>query len=238
MKKSFLWMLLALGIVAFSACSNDDAPSDPEGTVALNMLDEANGKTMLEDSGIYIDSGQNFVAGSNCDIFVLGQAGSLGAASIGNLSTPVSRAAVVSHQGYVACRPSALMKFPSGSLALPIGRSDVNYMKFWVQSPLKNDGKTIGAALKFVLLQPKTYGLPEFDSTKDFIMSDHGQLTMTLSSADFEYDFNAPDDYFKCEKKGRKLVITTLNYHVGDYTLWLRIHESYTKITIKATYNY
>ncbi len=239
MKKSFLWALLILGTLGFAACSDDDAPADPEGTVTLNMLDEANGKTALEDSGIYIDGGQNFVAGSNCNIFVLGRFGSLGAASVGNLSSAVSRAAVLAHNAYIAVRPGALTSFPSGNLAMPIDRSDINYIKFWVQSPLKKEGKDIGAALKFAIMKPQNYNLPAFGSVEKLNFSDFWEkgMTFNLSSADFEYQLIADEGYFVCEKRGKKLIIRAGdNSRNGDYTLWLRIRESYTKVTLQIQY--
>ena len=61
MKKLLLPLLLAAFAVGVSSCSDDKIPGDPEGTVTLNMMDESNGKTMLDDSGIYIDKAQNFV---------------------------------------------------------------------------------------------------------------------------------------------------------------------------------
>lgn len=66
MKKLLLPLLLAAFAVGVSSCSDDKIPGDPEGTVTLNMMDESNGKTMLDDSGIYIDKAQNFVSGDNC----------------------------------------------------------------------------------------------------------------------------------------------------------------------------
>ena len=79
MKKLLLPLLLAAFAVGVSSCSDDKIPGDPEGTVTLNMMDESNGKTMLDDSGIYIDKAQNFVSGDNCVLFALGKVGGLGA---------------------------------------------------------------------------------------------------------------------------------------------------------------
>ena len=79
MKKIFLPLFLAALVSGMFSCSDDDkVPGDPEGTVTLNMLDEQNGKTLLDDSGIYIDKAQNFVCGNNCVLFALGKVGGLG----------------------------------------------------------------------------------------------------------------------------------------------------------------
>ena len=82
----------ALAVLAFSApsCNDDDNYSDPEGTVSLNMLDELNGKTLLENSGIYIDKAQNFVGNDYCDLFMLGKSGGLGAVTVRPRCSPVT----------------------------------------------------------------------------------------------------------------------------------------------------
>lgn len=94
MKKLLLPLLLAAFAVGVSSCSDDKIPGDPEGTVTLNMMDESNGKTMLDDSGIYIDKAQNFVSGDNCVLFALGKVGGLGAVAPKSLVTGASAAAV------------------------------------------------------------------------------------------------------------------------------------------------
>ena len=45
--KMLRWIAPAVLSLALAACSDDDAPSDPAGTVTLNMLDAENGKTYL-----------------------------------------------------------------------------------------------------------------------------------------------------------------------------------------------
>lgn len=115
------------------------------------MLDELNGQTRLENSGIYIDKAQNFVGNDYCDLFMLGKSGGLGAVSVKGFDTPASQAAVQVGCGYAACRSRTLMRFPSGKLALPIGNSEVNSMKMYVVSQLKDGDKVIGATVKYTL---------------------------------------------------------------------------------------
>lgn len=230
----------ALAVLAFSAssCNDDDNYADPEGTVSLNMLDELNGKTLLENSGIYIDKAQNFVSNDYCDLFMLGKSGGLGAVTVRSFDTPVTQAAVQPGYGYAACRPQALMRFPSGKLALPVGNSEVNYMKLYVASQLKEGDKTIGAMVKYALVRPETYGLPEYDSTVLTVNWNNGldygdKLSITLSDSDFEYDFHG-DETISCEKKGRKLIFCLEGYRSGVYTLFLRIRGSYTRVNVSV----
>ena len=149
MKKIFLPLLLAAVVGGAPSCSDDDGvPGDPEGTVSLNMMDESNGKTVLDNSGIYIDKAQNFVTGGNCVLFAFGKVGGLGAVAPKSLETSTTIAAVEAGHGYVAVRPGTLRSFPSGKMAMPIGRQDVNYLKIYVVSPLTAESKTVGAAVR------------------------------------------------------------------------------------------
>lgn len=229
----------ALAALAFSAasCSDDDTPSDPEGTVALNMLDEQNGKTLLGDSGIYIDKAQNFVAGGNCLIFALGKSGGLGAVKVNSFENPVQQAAVQAGYGYAAVRPSALMEFSSGKLALPIGNNGVNYLKFYVVSSLSAENKTVGAAVKYAAVMPEAYGLPEYGSTVlriDGANYNHlGQeVSFSLPSKDVEYYLRNEGYDIYCEQRGSKLVFRLEDWFAHEFELYLRIRGSYTKVYV------
>ncbi len=236
MKRFFVPLLLALLTVGGISCSDDDT-ADPSGTVSLNMMDEDNGKTQLEDSDIYIDRGQNFVAGSDCVLIDLGSVRGLGAIALREIGKPVSRAAVVSGHGYAAFRPRTLLRFPSGKMALPVGQSEVNYLKFYVQSPLRSGDATVGAAVKFVFAQPESYGLPEYGSDALIVDSSDYELgqevSLTLPDSDFEYDFHGMEaGTFDCEKRGRKLVFRFHEWWPGRNPLYLRIRDSYTRVYV------
>lgn len=238
MKKIFLPLFFAAITLGGVSCSDDDNVSDPAGTVAINMLDESNGKTVLGDSGIYIDKAQNFIGNSNCVLFVSGRSGGLGAVSVKSFDTPASQAAVQPGYGYVAVRPSTLMQFPSGKLALPIVNG-VNYLKFYVVSPLSQDDKTVGAAVKYAQGRPARYNLPEYGSTVLTItMSDYEglgtEVALALPTADCEFDFPDADTYVGCERRGRKLVFWLEDWSRGNYELFLRIGESYTKVYVEV----
>lgn len=234
MKRFFVPLALTF-LVAGGVCCSDDGTADPSGAVALNMMDEDNGKTELEDSGIYIDRGQNFVAGDDCLLIDLGAVRGLGAVALGEIGVPVKRAAVVSGHGYAAFRPRTLLRFPSGKLALPAWQSEVNYMKFYVQSPLRSGGETVGAAVKYLFAQPASCGLPEYGAEalvvarKDY--DPEREVSLTLPESDFEYDFHG-SDAFDCEKRGRRLVFRFREWRSGSYALYLRIRGSYTRVCV------
>ncbi|WP_290540893.1 DUF5036 family protein [Alistipes sp.] len=237
MKKILLPLLLAAFAVGASSCSDDKIPGDPEGTVSLNMMDENNGKTILDDSGIYIDKAQNFVSGDNCVLYALGKVSGLGAITPKSLVTGTSTAAVQVGHGYVAVRPGALMAFPSGNHAMSIGDQAVNYLKIYVVSPLMEESKTVGAAIRYVIDRPKPYKLPEYGSTVLRITSSDidylGQeVSLSLPDGAAEYVFHG-NEKIVCERRGGKLVFR-LNYWMADesFELFLRMNESYTKVYV------
>lgn len=239
MKKLFWPLYAALLLAGASACSDDDASGDPAGTVMLNMRDEANGKTVLEDSGIYIDRAMNFVAGNSCDLFPLGKSGSLGGVTVKSFENPVSQVAVQKGHAYAACRPASFMRFPSGKLALPIGNSKVNYLKIHVVSELTQEGKPIGAVVKYAFEKPRTHGLPAFGQTvlEIDLNEYHGlgeEVALTLPTDDCEYVFDGGDEHILCEKRGRKLYFALQSWYPGEYTLYLRVRESYTKTLVRV----
>ena len=238
MKKFFLPLFFAALAFGAVSCSDDDkVPGDPEGTVSLNMMNESNGKTLLGDSGIYIDKAQNFVTDGDCYLFALGKAGGLGAAQVKSLENPVPQAAVQAGYAYAAYRPGAMLIFHSGKLALPIGDSRVNYIKFYVVSPLSEGDKTVGAAIKYAVVRPETHGLPEYGSTVlriDRSNYDHleQEVSLTLPSDDCEYDFLDDGYGIRCEQRGRKLFFRLEDWFAHQFELYLRIRESYTKVYV------
>lgn len=240
MRKIFLPLAFAALTLAGAACSDDDkVPGDPDGTVALNMLDEQNGKTVLGNSGIYINKAQNFVGNNDCDLFALGKSGGLGAVEVKSFDNPTRQAAVQAGYGYVAVRPGALMTFPSGKLALPIGDSNVNYLKIYVVSALTEEDKTIGAAIKYALAVPEAHGLPAYGSTVLTINdNDYHQLgqevSLALPADDTEYYFINDGYKISCEKRGRKLVFWLNDWFAHEFELYLRIRESYTKVYVNV----
>lgn len=239
MKKLLLPLLLAAFAVGVSSCSDDKIPGDPEGTVTLNMMDESNGKTMLDDSGIYIDKAQNFVSGDNCVLFALGKVGGLGAVAPKSLVTGASAAAVQAGHGYVAVRPGVLMSFPSGKHAMPIGGQKMNYLKIYVVSPLTEESRTVGAAIRYVTDLPKPYKLPEYGSTVlriDRSNYDHleQEVSLSLPAGDVEHVFDDDGYAIECERRSGKLVFRLGDWFSNRFELFLRINESYTRVYVEA----
>ena len=197
MKRFLLPLVCAALAFGVASCSDDDTPGDPAGTVMLNMLDEHNGRTLLDDSDIYINDAGNFVSGGDCSLFMLGEASGLGAVRIASLRNPVPEAAVSPGQGYAAVCSAAAIQFPSQCVALPLDGSGANLLKFYVVSSLPDgENGSKGAVVKFVTAQPQRHGLPEWGDTVLTIENyDHlGQeVVYTLPTEDFEFVLDGED---------------------------------------------
>lgn len=240
--KTYLFLpLLLTAALTTAACSDDDTPDLPAGTVTLNMLDEENGGTELAGSGIRIDAAQNFTTQGGSVLFVTGRAGSLGGVSTRRLETPTQQAAVEPGCGYVAVRPQVLVEFPSGRKAISLDEEyDADMIRFRVAAALEKEGKRIGAAVQYVIERPNSYGLPAFGSTVLELDPSWGdersEGVLTLPTSDFEYDFHDEYGQFKVEKRGGRLHfrLDLYRYKPGSFPLWLRIHESCTKVWVKV----
>ena len=221
--------------VASASCSKDDKTFDPADAVTLNMSNENNGKTMLEDA-IYIDDSNNFVATDDCTIMSVGKVGGLGGVEFASIGHTASQVAVQSGYGYAVFHTASLMQFPSGKYALRAGSTSADYLKIYVVSALKKKDEVVGASVKYTVVIPKRYGLPEFGSevVKVGAYADNS-ASLTLSTSDFEYDFNVADGRFKVRKDGAKLIFSPAEstyLYSGSYPLYIRIRESYTKVYV------
>lgn len=228
----------AFVVLLFSSASYPDDKAEPSGIQTLEMFDELNGKTELTGLKIFIDEGQNFVCGEKYSLFVLGESDDPNAALMKFLHDPVHSAAVQTGYSYLACRSKDLFQFPSGAMALPIGGKAADYVKFRVVSQLTNDGKAIGAVIEYERSAPNDYGLPGFGSRVLDINNGfdfpYWELSLEMSTDDFEYNLVDPYHYFDIRKGSKKLYFIPKLGNSGDVSLWLRIRESYTKVYLRT----
>ncbi len=223
--------MIALSIVS---CGKDE-PSDPAGTVTLNMLDEGNGKTILGKSDVYINNADNFIS-TSCLLVDLGPKSGLGAAGAPVLTGTASQMAVEPGHAYQVFGKDLLRRFPSGNYAM--STDDTYYYNVYVVSTTEKDGKVTGAAVKYVEVDTPGYGLPEYNKnigTLDHYMYPDGfelRLTLPVSDFEFEEDFASSRYYeLECEKSGRKLIIKLKDFTSSDvFGLYIRIGGSYTRV--------
>ncbi|MEI3555039.1 MAG: DUF5036 family protein [Alistipes senegalensis] len=201
------------------------------------MLDESNGRTLLDDSDIYIDDAGNFVSGDNCVLFAFGKVGGLGAVAPASLRNSTPIAAVEAGHGYVAVRSAAAEVVPLAERwPCPLDASGANYLKIYVVSSLTAESKTVkGAVVKFVTAQPQRHGLPEWGDTVLTIENyDHlGQeVVLTLPTEDFEFVLDDNGYDIRCEQRGGKLYIRLGGWFAPRFELYLRSRESYTMVYV------
>lgn len=245
-RRLFLPFLVTAFVLTAASCSKEGVPGDPEGTAMLNMYNEQNGKTLLDDSDIYINTAGNFVSPSSCQLFMLGQRSGLGAVEVSALKNPAPEVAVVKGCGYAAVRGVAARMFPSQQVALPLDPAlGVNYLKFYVADNITDAERgTLGSVVKFVVEKPRGYWLPEWDSTPyrlDYTSKGLGDaVSISLPGDNFEADLDGVGQ-LTCEKRGRELVFTLLEWPsygsaITHYTLRLRVGESYTQVRVEVVH--
>ena len=231
-------IMAAVALLALPSCSkNEETPSDPEGTVTVNMLDTENGGTVLDYSGICINASQNFVTQGDWGLVDAGKVGGLGYISGRDVEFFSSESAVTVGSGYIAYPVSDMRRFDSGKMALPIDGSTA-CMKLYVVSQLERDEKTVGASVKYAMVRPSTYGLPAFGSTvcKIKVFSSR-KATITLPSAECEYYLDDEYDQFECSKSGNKLELLVKDHSGRERNdLYLRMRDSYTKVVVELVY--
>lgn len=227
--------LTVITLFAVSCSNNDDNDdnTDPSGTIALNLYNESNGKTMLGNSDVYIDKANNFY-GPSCLIANLGKKKGLGSMSDPVLDGVSIRVAVEQGSGYNVFKNAATYEFPSGTLALNI---TADYYNVYVASQIKQNDVVVGANVKFVLMDVPKYGLPEYNKligTLDHLDGNEMELSIDLPSSDFEYEtaFGSSDYYtLEHEKVGNKIVVRLIDYRLDDiFGFYIRIKNSYTYV--------
>lgn len=246
MRSVFLPILVSAFVMTAASCSKDEVPGDPEGTAMLNMYNEQNGKTILDDSDIYINDAGNFISPSSCQLFMLGERSGLGAVNASALKNPAPEVAAMKGYGYVAVRGVVARVFPSHNVALPLDPDlGVNYLKFYVADNIEDAERgTLGVVVKFVLGTPRNYWLPEWGSTPyklDFSSKGLGdEISVSLPGDNFEVELDGNDE-LTCEKRGRNLVFKLLDWpshgstiFYSYYTLRLRVGESYTQVRVEV----
>lgn len=227
-------LLLLLFTIGFTSCNDDDEIKDPEGTVTLNMLNEENGKTILGESDVYINSSNNFKT-SSCYIADVGNAPGLGGNFKPQLNTLAQEVAVVSGHLYQIYDRDMIRRFPSGSLAVHAGSG---YYKAYVVSEIKNATVVTGAMVKYVLTYPDSEGLPSYGEVIGTLDEVGDSFEYNLSKngeCDFiDSQWNYNNDAFDIKINNNRLVVTllkpvnTASGPYGEYNLYIRSGSTYT----------
>lgn len=228
MKSIFLMAVLTAVSFPFTSCDDDDEPGDPQGTAALNMLDEDNGKTALGNSDVYIDRAYNFY-GYSCQIGSVGSKSGLGSIpSPADLRGLNSKVAVEPGCGYQIFRKAAIRQFPSGEKALNIS---ADYYNAYVVSQIKKEDAVVGATVKFALMDVSDDGLPEYNSSIGELRYSGNEIVVDLPSSDFEIETDNGYNLIEYQKNGKQLIVKLLEFRYKDnFGVYIRINNKYTYV--------
>ena len=236
MKKNLLFQfLLAAFLLPAFSCSDDDSTPEIDNATTLNMLDAENGKTRLGNSDIYINAANNFET-NRCLIVELGSSKGLGRVVPPQISEGlVNQVAVTPGHLYQAFKGDAVMRFPSGKLALALAG---DYYQFYVDSEIKKEERRIGAVVRFALINPEADGMPAYDSTIGTVVSgtENEVVYEFPKGTEFQYD-NSLEDIFNISTEGGVLKVSMWVSWIdtrGNYTIFARHNEVFTKVYIKV----
>ena len=184
----------------------------------------------MGSTGFYINEADNFYSNGPFRIADVGPVrgiGSLGGPATSGLT---DEAAVMPGHGYMIFADDALLVFPSGTTAAVVGSE---YCKVYVDSWLAEDK---GAVVKYLSDRVSADGLPGYDDPVGIIDWSTESLEIELASSDFEAVCEPGREAFDLEASGRVLKIrpATMSVASGDYGIYVRIGDRYTRIRVEV----
>lgn len=194
------FLLLAAVLLPLVSCSDTDPFDIPDDMVALNMMNEDHGKTLMGKTDIFINRDMNFVSEAYQFIEVH-KARDLGHVEEEEpeLNTLTDKAAVEQYAGILAVRTEDVVRFPSGRLAIRIDRP---YYRVWVDDFIYEDEDEkhkVGAIVNFAQYMPVPGGLPKA-YTEMGAVSESAPLLVALSAKECEGLIPEPySKYFECK---------------------------------------
>lgn len=231
MKNNIVLFALSLFITLFAtSCSEDE--SSLASYTSLNMLDENHGKTLLGETGVYINGSMNFRS-DNWQIVDLGTSVSLPSGQIPNLDNLSNETSVLPNHRYVSCKSENVLSFPSHKNAYEIG---CKYYQFVVSSFLEKETCKIGAVVEYTSSLSNENELPQKDTNIGNLFGLDEQLSFDALGAEEFYFFGKTEDFAISLSDGRLNVAlrkspNELNGPYGKYSIYLRKGNVFTKVT-------
>lgn len=241
-KSLFGIVLLFLCAIGFVSCGDDDDPKiDPEGTITLSMLNETNGKTLLGESGVYLDKVNNFVGGNSAFITDLGTVPGLGNVDDFRLLTPSRQMAAQVGHGYWVYDQETVMQFPSGAKA---SRVEDTYYKVYVESMMEENK---GIRVRYIPVEIPNPGLLKPDTHIGRILNWGDEIALDIpQDAEVEVSFY-PERYnvsyevredWVANDVVKKFLFIRLNQSPssigGNVDCYLRIGDVFTQVYFTA----
>ena len=251
--KTKFYIFLTLIIMLISCKDKGEPFSNPTNRVVLNMMDEDNGKTQLDDADIYIDRNMNFTRSKNYVFCDYGQATNLYDIEDGDpdmreitTSTPV-----VPKEGYLAFPLYDSERFPSGCAAIAINKK---YYRLWVEKWIDNDASShVGAVVHAAQYTPRKFNLPDWDSDVaeiDVIIGGKSSTSFKVQNKDCEAMLadGSLNGNIKIERTKSKDSYTEFTFSIENgglqdvflrkrFPIYLRVKNSFTMVYIQFNLN-
>lgn len=231
MKSNIVLLALSLCITLFVASCSKDEPSQVS-FASLNMLDENHGKTLLGETGVYINNSMNFQS-DNWQIVDLGNSVSLQSGQVPNLDNLSNETSVLPNHHYLCCDSRNVLTFPSHKNAYEIG---CKYYQFMVSSFLEVENSKIGAIVEYSSSLPNIKDLPQKDINIGSLFGLDEQLSFNALGAEEFCFFGKSEDFAISLSNGHLNVAlrkspNELYGPYGKYSIYLRKGNVYTKMT-------
>ena len=217
--KKFVLLALSLCITLFATSCSEDETSQASFN-SLNMLDENHGKTLLGETGVYINGSMNFRSDS-WQVIDLGISSSFPSKTMPNLDNLSSEISVLPNHRYACCNTENVLTFPSHKNAYEIG---CKYYQFVVSSFLEKETGKVGAVVEY------TSSLSDEKELLD------EQLSFDALGAEEYCFFEKSEDFAISLSNGHLKVAlrkspNELYGPYGTYSIYLRKGNVYTKVT-------
>lgn len=230
MKKNFVLLILGLCLTAFAASCGDDEQVSAS-VASLNMLNEDNGKTLLDETGIYINSSMNFHSNS-WQIVDMGMVCGFPVKQVPNLSNLSNEVGVLSNHQYVCCASERTLTFPSHKNAYEI---ESKYYQMRVSSFLEKDNHQIGAVVEYMPCFLEEKNLPQNETIIGSLAGLDDHISFDALGAE-EYCFFGKAEDFSISLSNGHLDVALrkspnkLYGPYGKYSIFLRKGNVYTKV--------
>lgn len=250
MKTKTIFKTLALLFLTFclSNCNKEDFDPFPEGTSALRMMNEDNGKTLLGNSDVYITTGGNFKSGQ-FPILDMGERKGISDIDMPDFINMAPEVAVIPNHGYVVLENIYdIHTFKSQTKAIA-EKSQVYrvFVDSWIQD---KDGNNVGANVYFLLGKPCENGVIPVWGTNigtlewNYVEDKSTDFRISLKSyrkGEIEIEFISNElDEFLCYSINDGSIDFSLknnNFNDGDYKLCIRCGNVYSEVVVTVVHS-
>lgn len=227
-------LIASISFVGVSCSPSERGLVDPPNTATIEMMDQDNGKTILGNSSLYIDRSNNFRSSSSL-VADVGPVGGVGVHVVPRLNDLHSERAVKPGHSYQIFDKKAILDFPSSVRAIALG---VPYYRLYVERPISRNGVTVGAVVKYLRIEPESYGFSLYDSFLGQVRYGGDRVEMALRDGMECHWDSSINDLFYTTHHGGKLQLTlkdtpaTDSFQFGTYWLYVRLNDVFVSLAV------